>query len=81
MHHLCLVCLIVPPIRLLVLIRLVALAFFLMWRIKHQNNDAIWLWGMSIVCELWFAFSWVLAQLPKLCPINRATDLTVLKEK
>lgn len=67
--------------RLLVLIRLVALAFFLMWRIKHQNDDAIWLWGMSIVCELWFAFSWVLDQLPKLCPINRATDLSVLKEK
>jgi hypothetical protein len=69
------------PSRLLVLIRLVALAFFLMWRIKHQNEDAIWLWGMSIVCELWFAFSWVLDQLPKLCPINRATDLSVLKEK
>uniref|UniRef100_A0A0D9XMX4 Cellulose synthase-like protein D3 n=1 Tax=Leersia perrieri TaxID=77586 RepID=A0A0D9XMX4_9ORYZ len=72
---------VISPYRLLVVIRLVALAFFLMWRIKHQNEDAIWLWGMSIVCELWFAFSWVLDQLPKLCPINRATDLTVLKEK
>nr|CAB3495138.1 unnamed protein product [Digitaria exilis] len=72
---------VISPYRLLVLIRLVALAFFLMWRIKHQNQDAIWLWGMSIVCELWFAFSWVLDQLPKLCPINRATDLSVLKEK
>ncbi|CAL4915784.1 unnamed protein product [Urochloa decumbens] len=72
---------VISPYRLLVLIRLVALAFFLMWRIKHQNDDAIWLWGMSIVCELWFAFSWVLDQLPKLCPINRATDLSVLKEK
>ncbi|KAG0456906.1 hypothetical protein HPP92_022063 [Vanilla planifolia] len=36
---------------------------------------------MSVVCELWFAFSWLLDQLPKLCPVNRATDLTVLKEK
>lgn len=36
---------------------------------------------MSIVCELWFAFSWVLDQLPKVNPINRATDLNVLKEK
>ncbi|KAF8689232.1 hypothetical protein HU200_042020 [Digitaria exilis] len=69
---------VISPYRLLVLIRLVALAFFLMWRIKHQNQDAIWLWGMSIVCELWFAFSWVLDQLPKLCPINRATDLSVM---
>ncbi|KAL5229999.1 hypothetical protein ABZP36_028775 [Zizania latifolia] len=72
---------VISPYRLLVLIRLVALAFFLMWRIKHQNEDAIWLWGMSIVCELWFAFSWVLDQLPKLCPVNRATDLSVLQEK
>ncbi|KAL0916325.1 hypothetical protein M5K25_013827 [Dendrobium thyrsiflorum] len=36
---------------------------------------------MSITCELWFAFSWLLDQLPKLCPVNRATDLTVLKER
>uniref|UniRef100_A0A0E0BE83 Uncharacterized protein n=2 Tax=Oryza TaxID=4527 RepID=A0A0E0BE83_9ORYZ len=72
---------VISPYRLLVLIRLVALGLFLMWRIKHQNEDAIWLWGMSIVCELWFAFSWVLDQLPKLCPINRATDLSVLKDK
>lgn len=33
------------------------------------------------MCEIWFAFSWLLEQLPKLCPVNRATDLTVLKEK
>lgn len=36
---------------------------------------------MSVVCEIWFAFSWVLDQLPKLFPINRMTDLSVLKEK
>lgn len=36
---------------------------------------------MSVVCELWFAFSWLLDQLPKLCPINRSTDLAVLKDK
>jgi hypothetical protein len=41
----------------------------------------MWLWGMSVICELWFAFSWILDQLPKLCPINRFTDLQVLKEK
>ncbi|KAH0944237.1 hypothetical protein HID58_003874 [Brassica napus] len=50
-------------------------------QIPAANQDAIWLWGMSVVCELWFAFSWLLDQLPKLCPINRATDLNVLKEK
>lgn len=33
------------------------------------------------MCEFWFAFTWVLDQLPKLSPINRATDLAVLKDK
>lgn len=30
---------------------------------------------------MWFAFSWLLDQLPKLNPINRATDLVALKDK
>ncbi|KAG0577200.1 hypothetical protein M758_5G132500 [Ceratodon purpureus] len=72
---------ILSPYRLLVLIRMVVLALFLAWRVTHNNPDAMWLWGMSVVCEIWFAFSWILDQLPKLCPINRTTDLTVLKEK
>uniref|UniRef100_M8BQC4 Cellulose synthase-like protein D2 n=1 Tax=Aegilops tauschii TaxID=37682 RepID=M8BQC4_AEGTA len=69
------------PCELLVLIRLAVLGLFLTWRIKHKNEDAMWLWGMSVVCELWFGFSWILDQLPKLCPVNRATDLAVLKDK
>ncbi|XP_072994981.1 cellulose synthase-like protein D2 [Typha latifolia] len=72
---------VLSPYRLLILIRMVALSLFLAWRVKHKNEDAIWLWGMSVVCELWFTFSWLLDQLPKLCPVNRATDLSVLKEK
>ncbi|XP_047962858.1 cellulose synthase-like protein D2 [Salvia hispanica] len=72
---------VISPYRLLVAVRMVVLALFLTWRIGHPNTDAVWLWGMSIVCEIWFAFSWILDQLPKLCPINRATDLNVLKEK
>ncbi len=60
---------------------MVVLGLYLTWRIKHKNVDAVWLWGMSVVCEIWFAFSWILDQLPKLCPINRMTDLQVLKEK
>lgn len=63
------------------MIRILALGLFLFWRITNPNEDAIWLWGMSVVCEIWFAFSWLLDQLPKLCPVNRATDLDVLKEK
>ncbi|PPD74645.1 hypothetical protein GOBAR_DD28428 [Gossypium barbadense] len=66
---------------LLIFLRIVVLGLFLAWRVNHPNNDAIWLWGMSVVCEIWFAFSWLLDQLPKLCPINRSTDLNVLKDK
>ncbi|KAG5589301.1 hypothetical protein H5410_039815 [Solanum commersonii] len=72
---------VLSPYRLLILVRVVVLGLFLQWRISHPNNDAIWLWYMSIVCEIWFAISWLLDQLPKLCPVNRATDLTVLKER
>ncbi|KAJ8465331.1 hypothetical protein OPV22_027883 [Ensete ventricosum] len=72
---------ILSPYRLLVLIRLVFLALFLTWRVRNPNQDAMWLWGLSIVCEIWFAFSWLLDQLPKLNPINRAVDLVALREK
>ncbi|GAB2264953.1 Cellulose synthase-like protein D2 [Dionaea muscipula] len=72
---------VLSPYRLLIFVRMVALILFLAWRIKHPNEDAIWLWGMSVVCEIWFAFSWLLDQLPKLFPVNRSTDLSVLEEK
>lgn len=72
---------IISPYRLIVFIRLVVLAFFLHWRLVHPNTEALWLWFMSIICELWFAFSWILDQIPKLCPINRSTDLEVLRDK
>lgn len=60
---------------------MVALGLFLQWRVRNPNDDAVWLWLMSVVCEIWFAFSWLLDQLPKLCPINRVTDIDALKEK
>ncbi|KAK7337495.1 hypothetical protein VNO77_18072 [Canavalia gladiata] len=72
---------IISPYRLLIMLRLAALGLFLTWRIRHPNHEAMWLWVMSITCELWFAFSWLLDQLPKLCPVNRVTDLSVLKER
>ncbi|KAH7657833.1 Cellulose synthase protein [Dioscorea alata] len=72
---------ILSPYRLLMVVRLVALVFFVAWRVSNPNEDAMWLWGLSIVCELWFVFSWILDQLPKLNPINRATDLAALQEK
>lgn len=72
---------ILSPYRLLVALRLIALVLFLTWRVQNPNQDAMWLWGLSIVCEIWFAFSWLLDQLPKLNPINRATDLSALGDK
>ncbi|GFP94951.1 cellulose synthase-like protein d3 [Phtheirospermum japonicum] len=72
---------VLSPYRLLIFIRMIVLGLFLAWRINHPNEDARWLWLMSVVCEIWFAFSWLLDQLPKFCPVNRATDLNVLKDK
>nr|GMD62973.1 cellulose synthase-like protein D1 [Ipomoea batatas] len=72
---------IISPYRVLIVIRLVALFLFLVWRIQNPNRDAMWLWAISVVCELWFAFSWILDILPKVNPIDRAADLTALKEK
>lgn len=63
-------------------IRLIGLGLFISWRIGNPNRDAMWLWGLSTVCETWFAFSWILDQLPKLNPIfKRTTDLTALHDK
>ncbi|KDP47036.1 hypothetical protein JCGZ_10763 [Jatropha curcas] len=72
---------IMSPYRLLILVRFVVLGFFLHWRLTNPNEDARWLWGMSVVCETWFAFSWILDQIPKLTPVNRSTDLEVLRDK
>ncbi|KAL8162886.1 hypothetical protein V2J09_014375 [Rumex salicifolius] len=72
---------VLSPYRLLVVIRFIGLLCFLSWRVQNPNQDALWLWGMSVVCEIWFAFSWLLDQLPKLNPINRATDLAALHDK
>lgn len=67
--------------RLLIVVRFVVLVFFLHWRVTNPNEDARWLWMMSVVCEIWFAFSWILDQIPKLTPVNRSTDLDLLRDK
>ncbi|CAL5395084.1 unnamed protein product [Camellia sinensis] len=72
---------IISPYRLLIVVRLVALFLFLGWRWQNPNPEAMWLWGLSSVCESWFAFSWLLDILPKLNPINRQTDLGALRDK
>ncbi|XP_078436531.1 cellulose synthase-like D5 [Wolffia australiana] len=72
---------IISPYRLLMGVRLAALGLFLAWRLRHPNREAMWLWGTSVTCELWFAGSWLLDQLPKVCPVNRVADLAVLRER
>ncbi|KAI4358057.1 hypothetical protein L6164_001963 [Bauhinia variegata] len=72
---------ILSPYRLLILVRLIILAFFLRWRWINPNEDAVWLWLMSVICESWFGISWILDQVPKLYPCNRSTDLEALHDK
>jgi len=38
-------------------------------------NEAYALWLVSVICEIWFAVSWILDQFPKWLPINRKTYL------
>ncbi|KAK1323864.1 Cellulose synthase A catalytic subunit 9 [UDP-forming] [Acorus calamus] len=63
------------PYRMVIVFRLVVLAFFLRYRILNPVHDAIGLWLTSIVCEIWFAVSWILDQFPKWYPIDRETYL------
>jgi cellulose synthase A len=65
----------INPYRMLIVIRLVALAFFLRYRILHPVEGAFGLWITSVVCEIWFAVSWILDQFPKWLPIERETYL------
>lgn len=60
---------------MLIVMRLVVLAFFFRYRILHPVEGAYGLWLTSVVCEIWFAISWILDQFPKWLPINRETYL------
>lgn len=63
------------PYRVVIILRLIILAFFLQYRITHPVKDAYPLWLTSVICEIWFAMSWILDQFPKWYPINRETYL------
>ncbi|KAL2938892.1 Cellulose synthase A catalytic subunit 1 [UDP-forming] [Bienertia sinuspersici] len=63
------------PYRVVIILRLIILAFFLQYRITHPVKDAYPLWLTSVICEIWFAMSWILDQFPKWYPINRETFL------
>uniref|UniRef100_A0A1J3DU48 Cellulose synthase n=1 Tax=Noccaea caerulescens TaxID=107243 RepID=A0A1J3DU48_NOCCA len=63
------------PYRIVIVLRLIILGVFLHYRVTHPVKDAYPLWLTSVICEIWFAFSWLLDQFPKWCPINRETFL------
>ena len=63
------------PYRVVIILRLIILGFFLQYRTTHPVKDAYPLWLTSVICEIWFALSWLLDQFPKWYPINRETFL------
>lgn len=65
----------ISPYRIVIVMRLVILAFFFHFRILTPAYDAFPLWLISVICEIWFALSWILDQFPKWQPINRETYL------
>ncbi|KAF5728243.1 hypothetical protein HS088_TW21G00388 [Tripterygium wilfordii] len=65
----------INPYRIIIIIRLVVLGFFFHYRITHPVHNAYALWLVSVICEIWFALSWILDQFPKWLPIDRKTYL------
>ncbi|KAJ6288946.1 hypothetical protein OIU76_024846 [Salix suchowensis] len=65
----------INPYRMIIILRLVVLGLFFHYRILHPVNDAYGLWLTSVICEIWFAVSWILDQFPKWYPIERETYL------
>ncbi|KAI3733088.1 hypothetical protein L1987_64306 [Smallanthus sonchifolius] len=65
----------ISPYRMVILLRMAILGLFFHYRILHPVKDAYGLWLTSVICEIWFAVSWILDQFPKWCPIERETYL------
>ncbi|KAH9774509.1 cellulose synthase A catalytic subunit 3 [Citrus sinensis] len=65
----------INPYRMVIFLRLMILGIFLYYRIKNPVHNAIALWLISVICEIWFAISWIFDQFPKWLPVNRETYL------
>ncbi|KAE9611358.1 putative cellulose synthase (UDP-forming) chromatin regulator PHD family [Lupinus albus] len=65
----------INPYRIIIVLRIAILGLFFHYRILHPVNNAYGLWLTSVICEIWFAVSWILDQFPKWCPIERETYL------
>ena len=69
------------PYRAVIIMRLVILGLFFHYRITNPVDSAFGLWLTSVICEIWFAFSWVLDQFPKWNPVNRETYIERLSAR
>ncbi|KAB2052056.1 hypothetical protein ES319_A12G093300v1 [Gossypium barbadense] len=65
----------INPYRLVIIAHLAILGLFFHYRLLHPVRDAYGLWLTSVICEIWFAVSWILDQFPKWYPIERVTYL------
>ncbi|XXG64145.1 hypothetical protein AAC387_Pa05g2176 [Persea americana] len=65
----------INPYRMVIVLRLIILSIFLHYRITNPVTNAYALWLISVICEIWFAISWILDQFPKWLPVNRETYL------
>ncbi|XP_059462374.1 cellulose synthase A catalytic subunit 3 [UDP-forming]-like isoform X1 [Corylus avellana] len=65
----------INPYRMVIVLRLIILSIFLHYRITNPVPNAYALWLVSVICEIWFAMSWILDQFPKWLPVNRQTYL------
>ncbi|XP_076904991.1 cellulose synthase A catalytic subunit 8 [UDP-forming]-like [Bidens hawaiensis] len=63
----------ITPYRIVIIVRLIILGLFFHYRITNPVESSYGLWLTSVICEIWFAISWVLDQFPKWYPINRIT--------
>ncbi|CAJ1973676.1 unnamed protein product [Sphenostylis stenocarpa] len=71
----------ITPYRIVIVVRLIILGLFFHYRVTNPVDSAFGLWLTSIICEIWFAFSWVLDQFPKWYPINRDTFIDRLSAR
>ncbi|XP_057422008.1 cellulose synthase A catalytic subunit 8 [UDP-forming]-like isoform X2 [Lotus japonicus] len=71
----------VAPYRTVIIMRLIILALFIHYRVTNPVDSAFGLWLTSIICEIWFAFSWVLDQFPKWFPVDRQTFIENLSAR
>ncbi|XP_020520425.1 probable cellulose synthase A catalytic subunit 2 [UDP-forming] [Amborella trichopoda] len=63
----------INPYRVIIIFRLILLTFFFRFRLVNPVKHAHGLWLTSVICEFWFAISWILDQIPKWFPVNRET--------